>query len=116
MGSITIETAPVTLDGEYVRQHAEVAEGDYLMLAVTDSGCGMDKETLSHMFEPFLTTKGVGQGSGLGLATVYGLVRQHDGHIWVYSERENGTVFKLYFPMVKELPAAAPEQTASWPL
>ena len=113
VGSITIETAPVTLDGEYVRQHAEVAEGDYLMLAVTDSGCGMDKETLSHMFEPFFTTKGVGQGSGLGLATVYGLVRQHDGHIWVYSERENGTVFKLYFPMVKELPAAAPEQTAS---
>jgi two-component system, cell cycle sensor histidine kinase and response regulator CckA len=112
LGVITIETAPITLDAEYLRQHAGVAAGDYLMLAVTDSGCGMDQETLSHLFEPFFTTKGVGQGSGLGLATVYGLVRQHDGHIWVYSEKDKGTVFKVYFPVVEELPAAAAGKSA----
>jgi two-component system, cell cycle sensor histidine kinase and response regulator CckA len=107
-GVITIETAPITIDAEYLRQHADVTVGDYLMLAVTDSGCGMDEATLSHIFEPFFTTKGVGHGSGLGLATVYGLVRQHDGHIWVYSEKDEGSVFKIYFPVVSELPVATP--------
>jgi len=111
-GTITIETAPIHIDAEYVRQHAGVTEGDYMMLAVTDSGCGMDQETLSHMFEPFFTTKEIGQGTGLGLATVYGLVRQHGGNIWVYSEKLEGTVFKIYFPIVKTQPASEVEKPA----
>ena len=114
-GFITIETAPIIIDAEYLRQHTGVAEGEYLMLAVTDSGCGMGQETLSHMFEPFFTTKEVGRGTGLGLATVYGLVRQHGGHIWVYSEKEKGTVFKIYFPIVKELPAPEVEKPLRGP-
>jgi PAS domain S-box-containing protein len=111
-GTITIETAPIHIDDEYVRQHTGVAEGDYMMLAVTDSGCGMDQETLSHMFEPFFTTKEIGQGTGLGLATVYGLVRQQGGHIWVFSEKRKGTVFKIYFPIVKEQPAGEVKEPA----
>ncbi|MBJ6726861.1 ATP-binding protein [Geomesophilobacter sediminis] len=110
-GVITIETAPVQLDAEYVRQHAGVKAGEYLMLAVTDSGSGMDQETLAHMFEPFYTTKEVGQGSGLGLATVYGLVNQHGGYVYVYSEVGKGTAFKIYFPVVHEKPVAERERS-----
>ena len=112
-GVITIGTAPVTLDDEYVKQDALVKAGRYLMLAVTDTGSGMDDETLSHVFEPFYTTKSRGEGTGLGLATVYGLVNQHGGYIRAFSELGQGTVFKLYFPIVDEKPTVAGEAAST---
>lgn len=118
-GIVTIETAPVVLDEEYARRHANVRPGDYTMLSVSDNGSGMDQETVKHIFEPFFTTKAVGKGSGLGLATVYGLVRQHEGHIWVYSEVGKGTVFKIFLPATDHLPKsetvapAAPPEAVS---
>ena len=104
-GKILIETGQVMIDDEYSRLHPGMRAGNYILLAFKDDGCGMSDETMQHIFEPFFTTKQVGHGTGLGLANVYGFVKQHNGYIAAFSAVGSGTTFNIYFPLVNERPA-----------
>lgn len=106
-GKLIVETTDVTLDEPYVGQHLGASTGAFVQLSISDTGCGMDQETLSHVYEPFFTTKEKGKGTGLGLSTVYGIVKQAGGYIMAYSELGRGSTFKVYFPLVHGVPETA---------
>ena len=116
VGKITIKTENISIDGKFCSTHPYVAPGDYVQLSVSDDGIGMDSSVIAHIFEPFYTTKGIGVGTGLGLATVFGAVKQNNGFIDVYSEPGQGAIFKIYLPREKIAVAAAEEDLAIRPL
>ncbi len=125
-GKLTIETAAIRLDEAYIQKHAAVPAGNYILLTVTDSGLGIAPQHLPHIFEPFYSTKEESKGTGLGLATVYGIIKQSGGFVWVYSEPGLGTTFKIYLPdvptesgevplvLVAENPQPAAAKPSSW--
>lgn len=108
-GRINIETCKMNMDGENARMHPGMTPGEYVLLSFRDNGCGMSSTTINHIFEPFFTTKQVGHGTGLGLATVYGIVKQHDAHISVTSHEGRGTTFNIYFPLCAQVPLLVPQ-------
>jgi signal transduction histidine kinase/ActR/RegA family two-component response regulator len=115
-GKLILETSNVTLTQDYVYQHSGMTPGQYVMLAVSDTGIGMTKEVKAHLFEPFFTTKGMGSGTGMGLSSTYGVIRQSNGYVLVYSEVGHGTTFKIYLPRTEEKTEVQPQPQEEKPL